>query len=45
VKHERKKRKGWWKVFAEKEGVKPRTKEQVGDGIPIRISMTVDSSH
>jgi len=38
----RKKRKGWWEVFAEKEGIKPRMKEQVGDGIPIRReSMTV----
>jgi len=24
VKPERKKRKGWWEVFAEKEGIKPR---------------------
>jgi len=23
----RKKRKGWWEVFAEKEGIKPRMKE------------------
>jgi len=27
MKPERKKRKGWWEVFAEKEGIKPRTKE------------------
>jgi len=27
VKPERKKRKGWWEVFAEKEGIKPRIKE------------------
>jgi len=27
VKPEERKRKGWWEVFAEKEGIKPRMKE------------------
>jgi len=27
VKPERKKRKGWWEVFAEEEGIKPRMRE------------------
>jgi len=35
------KREGWWEGFTEKEGIKPRMKEYVGDGIPIRIGMTV----
>jgi len=29
----RKKKKGWWEGFAEKESIKPRMKEYVGGGI------------